>query len=147
MIYFPPPKYLCKFFLSLASLWLYVKLEKRTVKYKNSESNNFPLDVSAHIKVLQLENNFVNKSKVRGKLNINNLIKSLLSPSCSATGSTVCYSYVHLDMNTLHLILIFSTTAGIESDEEIRHLDEEIKELNESNLKIEADMMKLQTQV
>jgi predicted membrane GTPase involved in stress response len=26
-------------------------------------------------------------------------------------------------------------------------LDEEIKELNESNLKIEADMMKLQTQV
>ena len=36
---------------------------------------------------------------------------------------------------------------GIESDEEIRHLDEEIKELNESNLKIEADMMKLQTQV
>lgn len=37
--------------------------------------------------------------------------------------------------------------AGIESDEEIRHLDEEIKELNESNLKIEADMMKLQTQV
>lgn len=38
-------------------------------------------------------------------------------------------------------------SAGIESDEEIRHLDEEIKELNESNLKIEADMMKLQTQV
>lgn len=36
---------------------------------------------------------------------------------------------------------------GIEGDEEIRHLDEEIKELNESNLKIEADMMKLQTQV
>ena len=36
---------------------------------------------------------------------------------------------------------------GMESDEEIRHLDEEIKELNESNLKIEADMMKLQTQV
>lgn len=38
-------------------------------------------------------------------------------------------------------------SGGIESDEEIRHLDEEIKELNESNLKIEADMMKLQTQV
>uniref|UniRef100_A0A6I8P1S4 ST18 C2H2C-type zinc finger transcription factor n=1 Tax=Ornithorhynchus anatinus TaxID=9258 RepID=A0A6I8P1S4_ORNAN len=37
-------------------------------------------------------------------------------------------------------------SGGIESDEEIRHLDEEIKELNESNLKIEADMMKLQTQ-
>lgn len=37
--------------------------------------------------------------------------------------------------------------AGLENEEEIRHLDEEIKELNESNLKIEADMMKLQTQV
>uniref|UniRef100_G3WFR3 ST18 C2H2C-type zinc finger transcription factor n=2 Tax=Sarcophilus harrisii TaxID=9305 RepID=G3WFR3_SARHA len=37
-------------------------------------------------------------------------------------------------------------SGGLESDEEIRHLDEEIKELNESNLKIEADMMKLQTQ-
>nr|XP_006112239.1 suppression of tumorigenicity 18 protein isoform X2 [Pelodiscus sinensis] len=38
-------------------------------------------------------------------------------------------------------------SGGMESEEEIRHLDEEIKELNESNLKIEADMMKLQTQI
>lgn len=37
--------------------------------------------------------------------------------------------------------------AGIENGDDIRNLDEEIKELNESNLKIEADMMKLQTQV
>ncbi len=29
----------------------------------------------------------------------------------------------------------------------MQHLDHEIKELNESNLKIEADMMQLQTQV
>ncbi|XP_072267320.1 suppression of tumorigenicity 18 protein isoform X3 [Pyxicephalus adspersus] len=36
--------------------------------------------------------------------------------------------------------------AGIENGDDIRNLDEEIKELNESNLKIEADMMKLQTQ-
>ncbi|XP_028592816.2 suppression of tumorigenicity 18 protein isoform X4 [Podarcis muralis] len=38
-------------------------------------------------------------------------------------------------------------SGGLENEEEIRHLDEEIKELNESNLKIEADMMKLQTQI
>lgn len=36
---------------------------------------------------------------------------------------------------------------GIESSEDMQHLDHEIKELNESNLKIEADMMQLQTQV
>ncbi|XP_072267321.1 suppression of tumorigenicity 18 protein isoform X4 [Pyxicephalus adspersus] len=38
------------------------------------------------------------------------------------------------------------TNGGIENGDDIRNLDEEIKELNESNLKIEADMMKLQTQ-
>ncbi|KAG8570854.1 hypothetical protein GDO81_011448 [Engystomops pustulosus] len=38
------------------------------------------------------------------------------------------------------------TSGGIENGDDIRNLDEEIKELNESNLKIEADMMKLQTQ-
>lgn len=36
---------------------------------------------------------------------------------------------------------------GIDSSEDMQHLDHEIKELNESNLKIEADMMQLQTQV
>ena len=49
--------------------------------------------------------------------------------------------FFHLELKKIWLF------TGIESDEEIRHLDEEIKELNESNLKIEADMMKLQTQV
>lgn len=34
---------------------------------------------------------------------------------------------------------------GVEED--AQHLDHEIKELNESNMKIEADMMQLQTQV
>lgn len=53
------------------------------------------------------------------------------------------FSYMHI-LNMIWSIQLF---AGVESDEEIRHLDEEIKELNESNLKIEADMMKLQTQV
>ncbi|XP_036374695.1 suppression of tumorigenicity 18 protein isoform X2 [Megalops cyprinoides] len=38
-------------------------------------------------------------------------------------------------------------SSGIESNEDMQHLDNEIKELNESNLKIEADMMQLQTQI
>lgn len=37
--------------------------------------------------------------------------------------------------------------AGIENKDDISHLDHEIKELNNSNMKIEADMMQLQTQV
>lgn len=40
-----------------------------------------------------------------------------------------------------------SCQSGIENNEDMQHLDHEIKELNESNLKIEADMMQLQTQV
>ncbi|XP_017578777.1 suppression of tumorigenicity 18 protein isoform X2 [Pygocentrus nattereri] len=39
------------------------------------------------------------------------------------------------------------TSSGIEGSEDMQHLDHEIKELNESNLKIEADMMQLQTQI
>ncbi|XP_049336786.1 suppression of tumorigenicity 18 protein isoform X2 [Astyanax mexicanus] len=39
------------------------------------------------------------------------------------------------------------TSNGIENSEDMQHLDHEIKELNESNLKIEADMMQLQTQI
>ncbi|XP_048868127.1 suppression of tumorigenicity 18 protein isoform X1 [Brienomyrus brachyistius] len=38
-------------------------------------------------------------------------------------------------------------SSGIEGNEDMQHLDNEIKELNESNLKIEADMMQLQTQI
>lgn len=37
--------------------------------------------------------------------------------------------------------------SGVENKEDIQHLDHEIEELNESNMKIEADMMQLQTQV
>lgn len=43
--------------------------------------------------------------------------------------------------------LMIFTIAGIENDEEIKQLDEEIKELNESNSQMEADMIKLRTQV
>lgn len=37
--------------------------------------------------------------------------------------------------------------SGVDNKEDAQHLDHEIKELNESNMKIEADMMQLQTQV
>lgn len=43
--------------------------------------------------------------------------------------------------------LIISFISGVENKEDIQHLDHEIHELNESNMKIEADMMQLQTQV
>lgn len=36
---------------------------------------------------------------------------------------------------------------GIENEEEIKQLDEEIKDLSESNSQVEADMIKLRTQV
>lgn len=38
-------------------------------------------------------------------------------------------------------------SVGIETDEEIKQLDEEIKDLSESNSQVEADMIKLRTQV
>ncbi|XP_034038400.1 suppression of tumorigenicity 18 protein isoform X2 [Thalassophryne amazonica] len=37
-------------------------------------------------------------------------------------------------------------SSGVENKDDIQHLDHEINELNESNMKIEADMMQLQTQ-
>ncbi|KAJ3595087.1 hypothetical protein NHX12_004392 [Muraenolepis orangiensis] len=37
-------------------------------------------------------------------------------------------------------------SSGVESRDDVQHLDHEIKELNESNLKMEEDMMQLQTQ-
>lgn len=40
-----------------------------------------------------------------------------------------------------------SLCAGLEHDEEIKQLDEEIKDLSESNSQVEADMIKLRTQV
>lgn len=37
--------------------------------------------------------------------------------------------------------------AGLEHEEDIKQLDEEIKDLSESNSHVEADMIKLRTQV
>lgn len=42
---------------------------------------------------------------------------------------------------------MFFCQKGVESKEDIQHLDHEIRELNDSNMKIEEDMMQLQTQV
>lgn len=39
------------------------------------------------------------------------------------------------------------SVVGLENDEEIKQLDEEIKDLSESNSQVEADMIKLRTQV
>lgn len=47
----------------------------------------------------------------------------------------------------INIAWFVSCQSGIENNEDMQHLDHEIKELNESNLKIEADMMQLQTQV
>lgn len=48
-------------------------------------------------------------------------------------------------LNVINWMICFNS--GVENKEDIQHLDHEIEELNESNMKIEADMMQLQTQV
>lgn len=47
----------------------------------------------------------------------------------------------------MNIIKEVCLNSGVENKEDIQHLDHEINELNESNMKIEADMMQLQTQV
>ena len=39
------------------------------------------------------------------------------------------------------------SSVGLEHEEDIKQLDEEIKDLSESNSQVEADMIKLRTQV
>uniref|UniRef100_I3MRN7 ST18 C2H2C-type zinc finger transcription factor n=1 Tax=Ictidomys tridecemlineatus TaxID=43179 RepID=I3MRN7_ICTTR len=74
---------------------------------------------------------------------VNNVFVTHRSLSgCPLNAQAIKKGKVSEELMTIKL----KATGGIEGDEEIRHLDEEIKELNESNLKIEADMMKLQTQ-
>lgn len=40
-----------------------------------------------------------------------------------------------------------SSSAGLEHEEDIKQLDADIKDLSESNSQVEADMIKLRTQV
>lgn len=41
----------------------------------------------------------------------------------------------------------FPFFVGLHNDDDIKQLDEEIKDLSESNSQVEADMIKLRTQV
>ncbi|XP_053105336.1 suppression of tumorigenicity 18 protein isoform X4 [Hemicordylus capensis] len=74
---------------------------------------------------------------------VNNVFVTHRSLSgCPLNAQALKKSKITEELMTIKL----KASGGLENEEEIRHLDEEIKELNESNLKIEADMMKLQTQ-
>ncbi|KAJ0058697.1 hypothetical protein NL108_000394, partial [Boleophthalmus pectinirostris] len=55
-------------------------------------------------------------------------------------------SWNNTDATGMHTINIVFCYLGVENKDDIQHLDHEIKELNDSNMKIEADMMQLQTQ-
>lgn len=49
--------------------------------------------------------------------------------------------------NSALFFFLVCFVVGLENDEEIKQLDEEIKDLSESNSQVEADMIKLRTQV
>ncbi|XP_039671330.1 suppression of tumorigenicity 18 protein isoform X1 [Perca fluviatilis] len=61
---------------------------------------------------------------------------------CPLNAQSIKKKHSEEEMMTIKL----KASSGVENKEDIQHLDHEIKELNESNMKIEADMMQLQTQ-
>ncbi|XP_042353025.1 suppression of tumorigenicity 18 protein isoform X3 [Plectropomus leopardus] len=61
---------------------------------------------------------------------------------CPLNAQSIKKKHSEDEMMTIKL----KASSGVENKEDIQHLDHEIKELNESNMKIEADMMQLQTQ-
>ncbi|XP_029931113.1 suppression of tumorigenicity 18 protein-like isoform X2 [Myripristis murdjan] len=61
---------------------------------------------------------------------------------CPLNAQSIKKKHSGEEMMTIKL----KASSGVENKEDVQHLDHEIKELNESNLKIEADMMQLQTQ-
>ncbi|XP_077956053.1 suppression of tumorigenicity 18 protein isoform X3 [Gasterosteus aculeatus] len=61
---------------------------------------------------------------------------------CPLNAQSIKKKHSEEEMMTIKL----KTSSGVENKEDIQHLDHEIQELNESNMKIEADMMQLQTQ-
>lgn len=69
---------------------------------------NMKIQKTSIFLLMYIGNNFDSKRKVRGNLRINHLIKSLLSSSWSVKGNAVCCSYIHLYVDTLNLILVFS---------------------------------------
>ncbi|GAA6096925.1 myelin transcription factor 1-like protein isoform X5 [Tachysurus ichikawai] len=50
-------------------------------------------------------------------------------------------------LSGVEMLTIKRPSNGLHSDEDIKQLDEEIKDLNESNSQVEADMIKLRTQI
>ncbi|XP_075339339.1 suppression of tumorigenicity 18 protein isoform X1 [Odontesthes bonariensis] len=61
---------------------------------------------------------------------------------CPLNAQSIKKKHSEEEMMTIKL----KASSGVENKEDIQHLDHEIKELNDSNMKIEADMMQLQTQ-
>ncbi|TKS79733.1 Suppression of tumorigenicity 18 protein [Collichthys lucidus] len=61
---------------------------------------------------------------------------------CPLNAQSIKKKHSEEEMMTIKL----KASSGVENKEDIQHLDHEIEELNESNMKIEADMMQLQTQ-
>ncbi|KAM9789712.1 suppression of tumorigenicity 18 protein [Neosynchiropus ocellatus] len=61
---------------------------------------------------------------------------------CPLNAQSIKKKHSEEEMMTIKL----KTSSGIEDKEDIQHLDHEIKELNDSNMKMESDMMQLQTQ-
>uniref|UniRef100_A0A8C1TGL0 ST18 C2H2C-type zinc finger transcription factor n=1 Tax=Cyprinus carpio TaxID=7962 RepID=A0A8C1TGL0_CYPCA len=73
----------------------------------------------------------------------NNVFVTHRRSGCPLNAQSIKKKLSDEEMMTIKL----KTSSGIENNEDMHHLDHEIKELNESNLKIEADMMQLQTQI
>ncbi|XP_035994169.1 suppression of tumorigenicity 18 protein isoform X1 [Fundulus heteroclitus] len=61
---------------------------------------------------------------------------------CPLNAQSIKKKHSEEEMMTIKL----KTSSGVENKEDIHHLDHEIKELSNSNMKIEEDMMQLQTQ-
>ncbi|XP_073347697.1 suppression of tumorigenicity 18 protein [Pagrus major] len=61
---------------------------------------------------------------------------------CPLNAQSIKKKHSEDEMMTIKL----KASSGVENKDDIQHLDHEIEELNESNMKIEADMMQLQTQ-
>ncbi|XP_037537687.1 suppression of tumorigenicity 18 protein [Nematolebias whitei] len=62
---------------------------------------------------------------------------------CPLNALSIKKKHSEEEMMTIKL----KASSGVESKEDIQHLDHEIMELNDSNMKIEEDMMQLQTQI
>nr|XP_019955363.1 PREDICTED: suppression of tumorigenicity 18 protein isoform X3 [Paralichthys olivaceus] len=61
---------------------------------------------------------------------------------CPLNAQSIKKKHSEEEMMTIKL----KASSGVEDKDDVQHLDHEIEELNESNMKIEADMMQLQTQ-